>query len=81
VHRNEEEEEARRNIFKLKMVDFREDYSSLKEAGQNIIEFGKHQGRTYSDVAATEPDYCEWAMRQRDPTLALEHFVDYLLSC
>jgi uncharacterized protein (DUF3820 family) len=59
------------------MMDLRQDFSSLR-AGQNRIGFGKHQGRTYIDVAANEPGYCDWATRQRDPAPALEHFVDYL---
>jgi len=43
-----------------------------------VLDFGQHDGRTYSDVRQNEPAYCKWVKRQEEATGSLENFARYL---
>jgi len=46
--------------------------------GTALIDFGKHSGRTYADVEASEPSYCAWVQGLVNPNGSLQAFADYL---
>ena len=43
-----------------------------------LLTFGKHTGRSFSEVLETEPGYCTWAVQQDNPSPALAHFASYV---
>jgi hypothetical protein len=43
-----------------------------------MFAFGKHQGKTFQQVAESEPGYCKWALKQAEPGGALKDFVAFL---
>ena len=50
------------------------------EPGIQRITFGKHCGKTFEEVRCQEKGYCQWALRQEQPSGALKEFVQYLKS-
>ena len=42
------------------------------------IRFGKHEGRTFEDVRASEPQYVEFCYRQAKPSPAMKEFIDWM---
>ena len=54
-------EEVMRNGMKRGV--FRKDHTP-----DEIIDFGKHVGKTFRQVYVEDPEYCSWAVRQMKPT-------------
>merc|ERR1711924_376842 len=49
--------------------------------GTKRVSFGKYSGKTFAEVQRTDPDYCEWAVHQRDPRQpGLREFIQFLDS-
>jgi hypothetical protein len=42
------------------------------------MNFGMHRGKTYAQIAAEDPSYCNWALRQPNPSPGLLHFKTFL---
>lgn len=40
--------------------------------------FGKHKGKTFQEVADSDPGYCQWALKQDEPGGALKKFVEFI---
>ena len=55
---------------------------SKPPSGKDVMTFGKHLGKTYNTVWATDPSYCQWAMQtveSGDPSSAdLSRFARYV---
>lgn len=49
-------------------------------SGERVLTFGQHSGKTYEEVLRTEPGYCNWALRLRNPRGDLMHFARWLRS-
>ena len=43
-----------------------------------MLRFGKHKGKTFADVLASDPGYCAWVLREKDPSTGLKSFRKYL---
>ncbi len=43
-----------------------------------MLKFGKHKGRTFADVLASDPGYCAWVLREKAPSTGLKGFRKYL---
>jgi hypothetical protein len=50
-----------------------EDDESSSQGGDRF-DFGKHNGRTYREVAINHPDYGEWALQLSNPSPPLSYF-------
>ncbi|CAJ1403679.1 unnamed protein product [Effrenium voratum] len=46
--------------------------------GSTVFMFGKHKGRSFQEVAQSEPSYCAWALKMESPSGALQDFVTFL---
>ena len=42
-----------------------------------MLKFGKHKGRTFADVLASDPGYCAWVLRENAPSTGLKGFRKY----
>jgi hypothetical protein len=59
----------------------REDWNEESSTQGDVrLDFGKHQGRTYREVALNHPDYGAWALRQSDPSPRLARFCAWYRS-
>jgi hypothetical protein len=59
----------------------REDWNDEDSTQWDVrLDFGKHQGRTYREVALNHPDYGAWALRQSDPSPRLARFCAWYRS-
>lgn len=58
-----------------------QDFRSFLETGfdyeGSIITFGRYAGRSYRYVARNHPEYLDWARRQEQPSVALQHLIDW----
>lgn len=48
--------------------------------GDVEFKFGKHKGRTFSEVYYEYPDYEEWAKKQSNPTGQLKEFLGWVVA-
>ena len=46
--------------------------------GATVITFGKHNGKTYEFVKATDVAYCNWALKQMNVGGRMLHFQTWL---
>lgn len=49
-------------------------------AKNGSIGFGKHKGKTFDEVASSDPGYCDWALKMDSPSAGLKDFVEFLKS-
>ena len=45
-----------------------------------MIRLGKHRGRRYEEIAATDRSYCAWVMREKGLPQGFNNFRKYLIS-
>jgi len=50
------------------------------DASQTLISFGKHSGKTYELIRATDVAYCNWALKQTGGGARMSHFQSWLLT-
>lgn len=55
-------------------------FQSGRETGLTVLDFGRHEGRTYQEVASQEPGYVRWALSVRRPQRHLAVFQRWLRS-
>lgn len=48
--------------------------------GDTVLDFGRHEGRTYQELANHEPGYVRWALSVRRPQGRLRAFQTWLLA-
>lgn len=46
--------------------------------GQQRIQFGRHAGKSFEELAQADPGYCRWALVQPNPSGQLAQFTEYL---
>ena len=54
--------------------------SEEKPIGDTLVFFGKYAGKTYSWVAETVPDYCDFVIKCKEPSANVLELRNYLLT-
>mmetsp|Transcript_35069 Transcript_35069/g.82587 ORF Transcript_35069/g.82587 Transcript_35069/m.82587 type:complete len:313 (-) Transcript_35069:419-1357(-) len=54
------------------------DVNQFENDESPVLDFGRHKGRTYLDVALNEPAYCSWAKQIQEPGEKMASFVEWL---
>jgi len=74
-----DELKAFQNYLHAEGVNLSEHSPAAQATGADVVMLvGKHKGRTFADLKATEPEYVAWALKQEEPTEQMKAFVDYL---
>jgi len=49
-----------------------------RDQGNVVFKVGKHAGKTFRDVKASDPSYVAWAIAQESPHCQIASFADFL---
>lgn len=50
----------------------------MAPSSDTTFSFGKHRGKTFGEVADSDPSYCQWAKKTDSPSGALKDFISFL---